>query len=105
MKAMSQRASRVAEEVRHVVAMALLRGDIPTTLPTRALTVVDVWISADLRLARVFIQVPADADETAFIEAANEQLSKPMRKVLATQAALKSTPAIEFYSAETQIVR
>jgi ribosome-binding factor A len=97
MKAMSQRQQKVAEEVRHVIASTLLRGDIPTTLPTRSLTVVDVWVSADLRLARVFIDMPPDFDTKAVTEAANEQLSKPLRKALSRQAALKNTPAIQFF--------
>jgi ribosome-binding factor A len=99
MKAMSQRQQKVAEEVRHVIASTLLRGDIPTTLPTRSLTVVDVWVSADLRLARVFIDMPPDFDTKAVTAAANEQLAKPLRKALASQAALKNTPAIQFFPA------
>jgi ribosome-binding factor A len=99
MKPMSQRQSRVAEEIRHVVATALLRGDIPTTLPNRAFTVTGVWVSADLRLARVFLELPQNLDETQTLAAADAQLAKPLRKILAQQARLKNTPALSFHPA------
>lgn len=100
MKAMNQRQSRVAEEVRHVLAPALLRGDIPSTLPTSRLTVTDVWVSSDLRNARVYLALPEELDAEETLATANAQLAAPLRKVLAKGLATKYIPAVTFFRTE-----
>ncbi len=97
---MNQRQSRVAEEVRHALAPALLRGDIPSTLPTSRLTVTDVWISPDLRLARVYLDLPEELDEAETLAAANAQLAGPLRKVLSKALASKYIPSLSFFRTE-----
>ncbi|MCP5405244.1 MAG: ribosome-binding factor A [Pseudomonadaceae bacterium] len=102
MKQMNQRQMKVAEEVRHIVGLALLRGDVPTTVPLSRLTVTDVWASADLRLARLYIDIPADMDMDATLQALNAQVAGPLRKVLAKQLATKYIPAVSFFATENE---
>lgn len=100
MKVMSQRQHKVAEEIRHILASALLQGRVHSTLPLTRLTVLDVWVSADLKLARVFLAFPENMDETTVLETANLEIAKPLRKVLADSMAGKSVPQITFWPVE-----
>lgn len=100
MKVMNQRQHKVAEEVRHILASALLQGRVHSTLPLSRLTVLDVWVSADLKLARVFLAFPETLTEAEVLETANAELSKPLRKVLAGSMAGKSVPEITFWPLE-----
>ncbi len=95
MKGMSPRQLKVAEVVRHAIALAMVRGDMPTSLDTTRLTVADVWVSADLKLARVYLQLPPDWLESPTLAMANAQLAKPLRQVLARALANKFVPRVE----------
>jgi ribosome-binding factor A len=97
MKVMNQRQRQRAEQVRQLVAMALLRGEVHSTLPLARLAVVDVWVSADLKIARLFLSLPAEMDEKTTLDKANAELSGPLRKLLATQLGGKFTPSITFW--------
>jgi ribosome-binding factor A len=103
MKTMTQRQRQMAEQVRQAVAMALLRGEVMSTLPLSRLNIVDCWISADLKLARLFVSLPAGMDETETLQIANEQLSGPLRKVLAKNLGAKFIPAVSFWPLEDAI--
>lgn len=100
MKSMSPRQSKVASEVRHIAALALVQGRIASTLPTSRFTVVECWVSADLKLARLYLQLPAELDAAETLAQANAQLAAPLRKFLATQLATKFIPQISFHPAE-----
>lgn len=100
MKAMNQRQMKVAEEIRHLVARALLRGDIASRIDTARVTITDVWASADLRLARLYVALPAGADEAAWLAALNHEVATPLRKVLAKQLATKYIPELSFWPTE-----
>lgn len=100
MKEMNQRQMKVAEEIRHIVAAALLRGEIPTTVDVARVTVTDVWASADLRLARLYVALPDGEDEAATLAALNQQVATPLRKVLARQLATKYIPQLSFWATE-----
>lgn len=97
MKAMSARQVKVAKEVQHLIALALIQGRIPSTLPLHRLTVVECWVSADLRIARVFVEVPADVNRDEWLDTANEQLTRPLRKHLATALSSKNAPEVSFW--------
>lgn len=100
---MTARQNKVANEVQHIVALALVQGRIPSTLPLTRVTVMECWISADLRLSRVYLQVPAELNNSQFFAEANAQLTKPLRKILAESLATKYTPNVSFWPAETDI--
>lgn len=107
MKSMTPRQHKVASEVQHSAAMALVQGRIPSTLPLERITVVDCWVSADLRLARLFLQVPPESEtgipQKQFFLAANAQLAKPMRKYFASHLATKFIPDPSFWPAEDDL--
>ncbi|RYE60690.1 MAG: ribosome-binding factor A [Hyphomicrobiales bacterium] len=100
---MTARQSKVANEVQHIVALALVQGRIPSTLPLTRITVMECWISADLRIARAYLQVPTELNTPEFFAEANAQLAKAMRKIIANGLATKYTPDISFWPAETEI--
>ncbi|MFZ2586801.1 MAG: ribosome-binding factor A [Alphaproteobacteria bacterium] len=101
MKNMNQRQSKVAEEIRHIVALALLRDDFGTDANTSRLTVTTVWASADLRLARVYVALPLDWNEKETLAELNALVAAPLRKVLAKQLATKYIPSVSFFVSET----
>ena len=104
MKSMTPRQHKVASEVQHVAAMALVQGRIPSTLPLMRVTVIDCWVSADLRLARLYLQIPPESEtgmsQKEFFATANAQLSKPLRKHFATALATKFIPDPSFWPVE-----
>lgn len=97
---MTPRQSKVANEVQHIVAMALLQGRVPSTLPLTRLTVMDGWISADLRVARIYLQVPSELNTPETFAEINAQLAKGIRKIVAENLATKYTPTVTFHPAE-----
>jgi ribosome-binding factor A len=100
MKSMTPRQHKVANEVQHVVAMALVQGRVASTLPLSRVSVVDSWISPDLRLARMFLLVPPELNTPQFFADMNAQVAKPLRKILGEKLATKYTPDVTFYPAE-----
>lgn len=97
MKAMSARQHKVATELQHQVAMALLQGRVHSTLPLSRLNVVNAWISADLRSARIFLATPAELSTPEVFAHINAEIAKPLRHYLASQLALKNIPALAFF--------
>lgn len=102
MKAMSSRQQKVALEVQRTIAMALLQGRVHSTLPLARLTLVTCWVSPDLRLARLYLQMPDSLPQAETIATANAELSKPLRKFLAENLATKFIPQLTFFPAEEQ---
>ncbi len=100
MKSMTPRQSKVANEVQHIAALALVQGRIPSTLPLARVTIVDTWISADLRIARFYLLLPSDLNTPSFFTDINAQLAKPLRKHIGANLATKYTPDVSFHPAE-----
>lgn len=99
---MTPRQHKVASEVQHAVALALVQGRIPSTLDLTRVTVLDCWVSADLRLSRIYLQVPEILNTPEFFATANAQLAKPLRKHLATSLATKFIPDVSFWPSEDE---
>ena len=92
----SQRQLRVGELVRHAVAEMLARGDVhDPVIEGHFITVPEVRMTADLRLATIYIMPLAgrDADE---VLAAFERHKKFLRAEIAHRINLKFAPDIRF---------
>ena len=92
----SQRQLRVGELVRHAIADMLTRGDVhDPVIEGHLITVPEVRMTADLRLATIYIMPLAgrDADE---VVAAFERHKKFLRGEIAHHINLKFAPDIRF---------
>ena len=92
----SQRQLRVGELVRHAIAEMLTRGDVhDPVIEGHLITVPEVRMTADLRLATIYIMPLAgrDADE---VVAAFERHKKFLRGEIARRINLKFAPDIRF---------
>src|ERR1700687_2974935 len=92
----SQRQLRVGELVRHAIAELLTRGDVhDPVIEGHLITVPEVRMTADLRLATIYIMPLAgrDADE---VVAAFERPKKFLRGETAPRVNLKFAPDIRF---------
>ena len=92
----SQRQLRVGELVRHAMAEMLTRGDVhDPVIEGHLITVPEVRMTADLRLATIYIMPLAgrDADE---VLAAFERHKKFLRGEIAHRINLKFAPDIRF---------
>jgi ribosome-binding factor A len=92
----SQRQLRVGELVRHAMAELLARGEVhDPVIEGHLITVPEVRMTADLRLATVYIMPLAgrDADE---VLAALERNKKFLRGEIAQRINLKFAPDIRF---------
>jgi ribosome-binding factor A len=92
----SQRQLRVGELVRHAVAEMLTRGDVhDPVIEGHLITVPEVRMTADLRLATIYIMPLAGRDADAVL-AAFEKHKKFMRAEIAHRINLKFAPDIRF---------
>ena len=92
----SQRQLRVGELVRHAMSELLIRGDVhDPVIEGHLITVPEVRMTADLRLATIYIMPLAgrDADE---VVAAFERNKKFIRGDIARAINLKFAPDIRF---------
>ena len=92
----SQRQLRVGELVRHAVAELLTRGDVhDPVLESHLITIPEVRMTADLRLATIYVMPMGgrDADE---VVAAFERHKKFLRAEIAHRVNLKFAPDIRF---------
>jgi ribosome-binding factor A len=95
-KGHSQRALRVGELVRHAVAEILARGDIhDPVIETHLITVPEVRMSPDLRLATVYVMPLGGTDEKDVL-AALERNKRYLRGEVAHRVNLKFAPDIRF---------
>ena len=97
-KAPSHRQLRVGEELRHILAQVLERGELndPAVKDT-PITVTEVRTSPDLKNATAFV-VPLGGD-AAVMDRVLEGLSRAaphLRRVLAEKVHLRHTPRINF---------
>jgi ribosome-binding factor A len=97
----SQRQLRVGELVRHALAEMLSRGDVhDDVLASHVVTVSEVRMSPDLRLATIYI-VPLGGKDLAPVLEALERNRKFIRGEVARAVNLKFAPEIRFMADET----
>src|SRR5258707_2989446 len=92
----SQRQLRVGELIRHELAGMLSRGDIhDPVIEAHMITVPEVRMSQDLRLATIYI-VPLGGRDEQDVLAALERNKRYMRGEIARRVNLKFAPEIRF---------
>lgn len=97
----SQRQQRVAELVRHALAEVLQRGDIQDpVLGSHVVTVPEVRMSPDLKLATAYV-MPLGGQDEAPVIAALERNRKVLRQEVARRVSLKYAPELRFRRDET----
>jgi ribosome-binding factor A len=97
----SQRQLRVGELIRHKLAEMLARGDIhDDVLASHVITVPEVRLSSDLKLATVYVIPLGGANIEAVIEALNRH-RRFIRGEVAQTVNLKFAPDIRFRRDET----
>lgn len=99
-KAPSQRQLRVGEELRHIIAAIIERGDIrDPDLAGRAITVTEVRVSPDLKNATVFV-VPLGGGEVGTIIKGLKRARPFLRHEVARHVDLRVVPDL-FFEADT----
>jgi ribosome-binding factor A len=97
----SQRQLRVGEMIRHAVAQLLTRGTIhDEVLLQRVVTVPEVRLTADLRLASVYV-LPLGGEGIEAVLAALNRNKRYIRGEVARAVNLKFAPEIRFVADET----
>lgn len=97
----SQRQQRVAELVRHALAEVLSRGDVQDpVLTSHVVTVPEVRMSPDLRLATAYVMPLGGRDEKPVLEALDRH-RKVLRQEVARRINLKFAPDLRFRRDET----
>ena len=97
----SQRQLRIGELVRHKLAEMLARGDIhDDVIASHVITVPEVRLSSDLKLATAYVITLGDSDTDAVIEALNRN-KRYVRAEVAQAVNLKFAPDIRFRRDET----
>jgi ribosome-binding factor A len=92
----SQRALRAGELIRHAVAEIFSRGDVhDPVLQSHLITVPEVRMSPDLRLATIYVMPLGGRDEKEVIEAL-ERNKRYLRGEIARRVNLKFAPDIRF---------
>ena len=92
----SQRQLRVGELIRHAVAELLTRGEVhDPVIEGHLITVPEVRMTADLRLATIYI-MPLAGRDAAEVVAAFERNKKYVRADIAHRVNLKFAPDIRF---------
>lgn len=100
-KAPSQRMLRVGELIRHKLAEMLARGEIhDDVLASHTITIPEVRISPDLKLATVYV-MPLGGNDVKPVIAALERNKKYIRAEVAHTLNLKYAPDLRFREDET----
>ena len=96
----SQRQLRVGEVIRHAIAEMLARGDVhDPVIEGHMITVPEVAMTADLRLATIYVMPLGGRDAKPVIEAL-ERNKKFLRGEIARRVNLKFAPEIRFRADE-----
>ena len=97
----SQRQQRVAELVRHALAEVLQRGDVQDpVLASHVVTIPEVRMSPDLRLATAYVMPLGGQDEPEVL-AALDRNRKHLRQEVAHRVNLKFAPDLRFLRDDT----
>ena len=92
----SQRQLRVGELVRHALAEMLARGDVhDPVIEEHLITVPEVQMTADLRLATIYV-MPLGGRDADAVMAALERNKRYLRGEIARHVNLKFAPEIRF---------
>jgi ribosome-binding factor A len=92
----TQRQLRVGEAVRHVVSELLAHGEVhDAVIETHLITVPEVRMSADLRLATIYV-MPLGGRDEAQVLAALDRHKRFLRGMIARRVNLKFAPEIRF---------
>jgi len=92
----SQRQLRVGELIRHALAEMLSRGEVhDPTIESHMITIPEVAMTADLRLATIYVMPLGGRDAKPVIEAL-ERNKKFLRGEIAHRVNLKFAPDIRF---------
>lgn len=92
----SQRQLRVGELIRHAMAEMLARGDVhDPVLESHMITIPEVAVTADLRLATIYV-MPLGGKDTEPVLEALERNKKFLRGEIAHRVNLKFAPDIRF---------
>lgn len=92
----SQRQLRVGELIRHALAEMLSRGEVhDETIASHMITVPEVAMTADLRLATIYV-MPLGGRDAKPVIAALEKHRKFLRGEIARRVNLKFAPDIRF---------
>ena len=92
----SQRQLRIGEELRHVVAAIIARGNIrDPELENQSITVTEVRVSPDLRNATAMV-VPLGGAEMDRVVAALQRAAPYLRREVGRKITLRNTPALTF---------
>lgn len=92
----SQRMLRVGEMIRHALAQMLTRGDIHDgVLASHVITIPEVRMSPDLKLATVFV-MPLGGKDIGPVIAALEKNKKMIRTEVAREINLRFAPDLRF---------
>ena len=95
-RGLSQRQLRVGELVRHILAEMLTRGDIhDPVLEEHVVTIPEVLMTADLRLATIYAMPLGGRDADAVLDALNRH-RRFLRGEIARRVNLKFAPDIRF---------
>jgi ribosome-binding factor A len=96
----SQRALRAGEVIRHALAEILARGEVhDEVIETHLITVPEVRMSPDLRLATIYV-MPLGGHDMKDVLAALERNKKFLRGEIAHRVNLKFAPEIRFRADE-----
>lgn len=96
-KGPSQRQLRVAEQVRHALSDLLQRGEISDDLiEATVISVGEVRMSPDLKIATAFVSPLAARDDAAVVEALNRHARFVRGKVSAALRQMKYMPEFRF---------
>ena len=97
----SQRQLRVGELIRHALAEMLARGEIhDDVLAAHVVTIPEVRMSPDLRLATIYV-MPLGGKDVKPVIAALERNKKYIRGEVAHAVNLKFAPDVRFMADET----
>jgi ribosome-binding factor A len=95
-KTPSQRQLRAGELIRHALAEILARGEVhDPVLETHTITVPEVRVTPDLRLATIYV-MPLGGRDAAAVVAALERNKRFLRGELAHRINMKFAPEIRF---------
>jgi ribosome-binding factor A len=97
----SQRQLRVGELIRHALAEMLARGEIhDDVLASHVVTISEVRMTADLRLASIYV-MPLGGKDVKPVLAALERAKKSIRAEVARSVNLKFAPDVRFLADES----
>lgn len=92
----TQRQLQVAESIKHTISEMFLRNDLSHPFfEQNIITVSEVRISPDLKLATVFISAADEIDMTKLLKLLNE-ISHIFRSTLRKKMALRTIPQVRF---------